>query len=135
MQEIWTLCKIFKRNVSQRKHYTTELRQLGSKRLSTDNMTGTKSVEYYNTNQEAYISFDTNNDHKPVINNNNNNNTNIIDQRHEPHVGQLSSAVAQKPAAPSSNWWTSPEANDFFTFQNWDELGSIVTFGVDSPIM
>ncbi|XP_027356420.1 transcription factor JUNGBRUNNEN 1-like [Abrus precatorius] len=135
--EIWTLCRIFKRNVSQRK-YTPDLRQLGAKRLSTDKIARMRSVEF-DTNGEAFINFGTSlghyhNDHKPVINSN----TLSNDQRHHQfHVAELSCPVAQPPqlAAPSSNFWIEPVANDFFTFENWDELGSVVKYALDSPLM
>lgn len=140
MQEIWTLCRIFKRSVSHRKQYTPDLRQLAAKRASTDKITKMRSLECDYSNQEAYINFGTNfghyaNDHRPVINNNASN-----DQRHhhhQVHVGLLNSPAAQPPrlSAPSSDFWNSPAANDFFTFENWDELGSVVKFAADSPMM
>ncbi|XP_061352129.1 transcription factor JUNGBRUNNEN 1-like [Gastrolobium bilobum] len=129
--EIWTLCRILKRNVTQRK-YTPDLRQLASKRLSSDKITRMRSVEF-NTNGEAYINFGTSlghheNDRKPVVKNTSS------DQRHQFHVGELSSPVAHQTqlTAPSSNFWINPEANDFFAFENWDELGSVVKYAVDS---
>ncbi|KAK7313882.1 hypothetical protein VNO77_39085 [Canavalia gladiata] len=137
--EIWTLCRIFKRNVTHRK-YTPDLRQLGAKRVSNEKMTRMTSVEF-NSNREAYINFGTSlghyhNDHKPLINSNT-----IInnDQKHHHqfHVGQLSSPMAQQSqlTTPSSNFWINTSPNDFFTFENWDELGSVVKYALDSPVV
>lgn len=98
-----------------------------------DKNTMMNNVELY-TNQEAYINFGGHyhNEQKPVINY-----TNNSDQRNQFHVNQLCSPVAQHQpqlTAPSSNFWiNNPVGNDFFTFDNWDELGSVVKFSVDSP--
>ncbi|KAK7324346.1 hypothetical protein VNO77_27879 [Canavalia gladiata] len=131
--EIWTLCRIFKRNVSQRKH-TPDMRQLTAKRHSIhDKNTRLSNVEFNSNIEEAYINFGGHfhNEQKPVINY-----TNSDQIRNPFHVGQLSSQVAQQPqlSAPSSNMWNNNSPmNDFFTFDNWDELGSVVKFAVDSP--
>ncbi|XP_027342991.1 transcription factor JUNGBRUNNEN 1-like [Abrus precatorius] len=128
--EIWTLCRIFKRNVSQKKH-APDLRQLAAKRNSINDKSTKMSNAEFNTNQEAYINFGAHyhSEQKPIINY-----TSSI-QRNQFHMGQLSSPVAHQPqlTAPSSNFVTNPIANDFFTFDNWDELGSVVKFAVDSP--
>ncbi|KAE9585050.1 putative transcription factor NAM family [Lupinus albus] len=127
--EIWTLCRIFKRNVSQRKHIPEMRTHSASKNhCNIDMRTRKSSVE---SNQEAYINFGAslshyqNGEQKHVINY----------PRNQFHVGQLSSPVTQKPqlTAPFSNLWINPVvSNDIFTFENWDELGSVVKFGVDS---
>ncbi|KAG5000453.1 hypothetical protein AAZX31_08G167700 [Glycine max] len=135
--EIWTLCRIFKRNVSQRKH-TPDLKQLSAKRHSIhDKNSRMSNVEFNNTNQESYINFGGHyqNEQKPVINYTNS------DQRNQYHVmtHQLFAAPVaqhhqqpQQLTSPSSNFWlNSPPGNDFFTFDNWDELGSVVKFVVD----
>ncbi|XP_061375071.1 transcription factor JUNGBRUNNEN 1-like [Gastrolobium bilobum] len=127
--EIWTLCRIFKRNVSQRKHIP-DLKQIAAKRHSMhDKNTIMSSVEF-NTNQEGYINFGGHyHNQKTVIN------YTSSDQWNQFHVGdQLSSPVEQQPqqTAPASNFWINQAMNDFYTFDNWDELGSVVKFAVDS---
>ncbi|OIV92504.1 hypothetical protein TanjilG_02267 [Lupinus angustifolius] len=125
--EIWTLCRIFKRNVSQRKHIPYMRSNSASKHHDNINMSNRKNIE----DSEAYINFGASlshfqNEQKHVNNY----------PMNQFHVGQLSSQVAQKPqlTAPSYNFWTNPSVtNDFFMFENWDELGSVVKFGVDSP--
>lgn len=131
--EIWTLCRIFKRNVSQRKHIP-DMKYLSAKRHHSNDMGTRKSTVESNTNQESYINFGSNlgnyQNEKSVIN------YRYSNQRNQFHVSQLNSPVAQQPqlTAPSSNFWTNPAVtNEFFTFENWDELGSVVKFAIDSP--
>ncbi|KAK7271303.1 hypothetical protein RJT34_27084 [Clitoria ternatea] len=141
--EIWTLCRIFKRNVSQRK-LTPDLKQLTTKRH--EKSTRVRGGEYFNTDQDqAYINFGGHNNYqhhhneqKPIINNHYT--INSDDQRNRFHMGPFNSPLVTQPQqhpqlnVPSSNSWISPSAtNDFFTFENWDELGSVVKFAVDSP--
>ncbi|KAF1898191.1 hypothetical protein Lal_00032956 [Lupinus albus] len=126
--EIWTLCRIFKRNVSQRKHMPNIRTHSASKCQNNIDISTRKSTEEStNTNEEAYINFGASvghyqNEQKHVINYPRN---------------QLSSSVAQQSlvTAPSSNFWINLAVtnNDLFTFENWDELGSVVKFCVDSP--
>ncbi|XP_020205022.1 transcription factor JUNGBRUNNEN 1 [Cajanus cajan] len=134
--EIWTLCRIFKRNVSQRKHMP-ELKHSSAKRHSIhDKSSRMNNVEFLTNQEEAYINFGDHyhNEKKPIISYTNS------DQRNNNqfHVSQFYSPVPQQPqllTAPSSNFWINPVGNDFFTFDNWDELGSVVKFAVDSPSM
>ncbi|XP_019455251.1 PREDICTED: transcription factor JUNGBRUNNEN 1-like isoform X2 [Lupinus angustifolius] len=130
--EIWTLCRIFKRNVSQRKNMTDIRTHSASKRQNNINISIRKSTEEStNTNEEAYINFGANlghyqNEKKHVINY----------PRNLFNVGQLSSSVAQQSllTEPSSNFWINlAVTNELFTSENWDELGSVVKFSVDSP--
>lgn len=84
-------------------------------------------MEFDSGNQESYINFGGHyqKEQKAVINYTN------CDKRN-----QLCCTVAQQQpqlTAPSSNLWSNPPGNDFFTFDNWDELGSVVKFAVDSP--
>ncbi|XP_028799576.1 transcription factor JUNGBRUNNEN 1-like isoform X1 [Neltuma alba] len=178
--EIWTLCRIFKRNVPPRKHMTDwrSSQQAGTKRQyssSVDKNTSrliTSTVDisdhtnfYDNNSKEAYINFggsnynhhhyysqQVNHHHelKPAVFNN----TNIIDQRnsnnHHPFMmmnSQTASAAAQQPQlitasspSSSSNLWinnnpSAAAANDFLKYENWDELGSVVKFALDSSLM
>ncbi|CAJ1958107.1 unnamed protein product [Sphenostylis stenocarpa] len=133
--EIWTLCRIFKRNVSQKKHMP-DFKHVSAKRHAFHEKSSRMSnVEFDSANQESYINFGGHYhiEQKPAINYTN------TDQRNQFHVmSQLCSPVAQQQpqlTAPSSNLWTNPPGNDFFTFDNWDELGSVVKFAVDSPSM
>jgi len=133
MQEIWTLCRIFKRNVSQKKH-VPDLKQVSAKRHAFyDKSSRTSNVEFASANQESFINFGGHyhNEQKPVINYTNS------DKRNQFNVtSQLCSTMAQHQpqlTVPSTNLWSNPPANDFFSFDNWDELGSVVKFAVDSP--
>ncbi|KAL1299986.1 transcription factor JUNGBRUNNEN 1-like isoform X2 [Arachis ipaensis] len=172
--EIWTLCRIFKRNVSQRKH-TVDLRShLVTANSNKHKTTRTHVVQSNNNNinqhQESYINFGATiighhhyhhhrhqNEQKPVTNYTAcNNNTDQIQRNNSNHHHhhQLnyhpSSAVAttvpqqqqqqyhhhhQLMTAPASNMWINPSAmNDLFAFDDdWDELGSVLKFTVDTP--
>lgn len=126
MQEIWTLCRIFKRNISQRKH-TPELKQVAAKRQAVQDKSTRMNIDEFNTNQQTYINFGANLDYT---------NYNSSDQRNQFHVGQLNFPISQQPqltAPPSSNLWTKPAANDVLSYDNWDELGSVIKFAGDSP--
>ncbi|KAI4333331.1 hypothetical protein L6164_018159 [Bauhinia variegata] len=135
--EIWTLCRIFKRNVSHRK-YEQEWRQItGAKRHGIDKSTRTSSVDSESDTQEAYINFSFPyhhnvhqhyNEQKPDIN------YTSVDQRNQFHVGQLISSPLGQPQLPSPNassfWINNPVGDDFFKFDqnSWDELASVVKF-------
>ncbi|KAJ1430765.1 NAC domain [Sesbania bispinosa] len=121
--EIWTLCRIFKRNVPQRKN-VPDLRQLGGKRHHHEKSSNSSN------NQETYINFGCyENEQKPAVTSSSEHQRNNHHQQF--HVGEFSSQGSQQPQlnVPSSNIWiNNPVANDFFTFDNWDELGSVVNF-------
>ena len=135
MQEIWTLCRIFKRNASHKK-FTPDLRQGAAKRQSTGKSTTSISTMEDSNNTNSYISFGENNfgnhhnEQKPLINYTN-------DHRNQFHVDQwMTSSVAQPQlVAPASSLWiTDSAADDLFMHENWDELGSIVNFAIHSSM-
>ncbi|XVF18300.1 hypothetical protein REPUB_Repub11eG0009400 [Reevesia pubescens] len=128
--EVWTICRIFKRNVSHRK-YTQDWREIASKGNSIINTTSSQtcSVES-NNDDENYISFGAPNilqhyaDEKQVVNQ-------INERSQYWHVAdELMSTIAQPDAQPPSSSFSNPE-NDFFTYANWDELRSVVEFALD----
>ncbi|KAK4285704.1 hypothetical protein QN277_002366 [Acacia crassicarpa] len=172
--EIWTLCRIFKRNVPPRKHITdwrSSSSSLTKRQYSSvdKNASSTEEIDhtsnYYSNNKEAYIDFGGRHNHnhlghqydsqlnhhheqKPAVfntisdqrNNNNNNNQFMI-------MNSSQAAAQQQPqfVTPSSSnlWINNPSAaaagaataNDFLTYENWDELGSVVRFALDSSMM
>ncbi|KAK8647757.1 hypothetical protein V6N13_121484 [Hibiscus sabdariffa] len=122
--EVWTICRIFKRNASQRK-YTPDWREIAAKRSST--ATASAQICGMGSNiHENYIAFGSpvvrNCDEKPVFG--------AINGRNQWHAEQLSLAQASSMALPSS-YPNCPENNDFFTHANWDELKSVVEFAFD----
>lgn len=141
MQEIWTLCRILKRNVSQRKQFTSEVKQLAAnKRISTDQKLNRMGGVDGNINREAYnISFDSNFGH---IYNNDHNKSLMIENnmKNDQRLFQFQTPMDQQQAQlltapPSSNLWISPIVNDLFKSENWDELASVVNFAFDSPMI
>ncbi|WJX72927.1 Transcription factor JUNGBRUNNEN 1, variant 2 [Trifolium repens] len=136
--EIWTLCRIFKRNVSQRKPQMAEVKQFATKRQTIQEKRSRmdNNIEF-NINQQTYINFGASheqhhhNEDKPI------NNYAISDQSNQFHVDELSSSVSHQPQQNNvtqySNFWINQAANELLSFDNWDELGSVVKFAVDSP--
>ncbi|XP_028752402.1 transcription factor JUNGBRUNNEN 1-like [Neltuma alba] len=149
--EIWTLCKIFKRTVTQKK-CTPDWRHLATaKRRSTDKMSRSMSinnstVESCNStitcDRESYINFGgCSPEQKPVVHNNYSTSNHYNDQRNH-HVNHFSTSLtaAQQPhhqvtasSSPSSSslsfWGNQKASNDQFAFDNpWDELRSVMQF-------
>ncbi|KAE8723459.1 Transcription factor JUNGBRUNNEN 1 [Hibiscus syriacus] len=123
--EVWTICRIFKRNASQRK-YTPDWREIAAKRSSS----ATPSAQIRSLGSdthENYIAFGSSVarscDEKPVFG--------AISGRNQWHAEQLSSLAQTSSMASSSSHTNCPENNDFFTHANWDELKSVVEFGFD----
>ncbi|KAF7834628.1 transcription factor JUNGBRUNNEN 1-like [Senna tora] len=132
--EIWTLCRIFKRNASHRKcapadhwrHFGGNKRHSSQDQKSNNSTVTTvdqsSAITTDNDKPQTYINFggthsDNNNDtffqqeHKPLINNNNNRINYYYNHHHQ--------------VATNNN-----SSNDLFAFENssWDELGSVVQF-------
>ncbi|XWS10271.1 hypothetical protein CRYUN_Cryun39dG0061300 [Craigia yunnanensis] len=127
--EVWTICRIFKRNVSHRK-YTPDWREIAAKRPST----GTPSSQTCNgesNSHEKYSTFGSpivqNYDEKP--------NVNHINGRSQWHAEQLSNTAQPSSMASSSSFSNCQENDDFFTHANWDELKSVVEFALDPFLM
>ncbi|KAG2317895.1 hypothetical protein Bca52824_021017 [Brassica carinata] len=109
--EVWTLCRIFKRNVSSRK-YTPDWRELA----------------------EAYISFGDNESSSST------NNINVMERKdnYERNVFQLQQTPHQHQPIPADTTITTQVENTVphfsndnihdITYENWDELRSVVEF-------
>ncbi|CAK7355479.1 unnamed protein product, partial [Dovyalis caffra] len=129
--EVWTLCRIFKRNVSYRK-YTPDWRQLSTKRQQPPIDTSSKICSQVESNytQESYMSFGApliqHYDIKPPVNH--------VNEGKPLHVDQLS-YTAQPPSMASSSNISSPYGNEIFTNGDWDELRSVVDCAFDPFLM
>ncbi|XP_022751599.1 transcription factor JUNGBRUNNEN 1-like [Durio zibethinus] len=128
--EVWTICRIFKRNVSHKK-YTPNWRELAAKRPSTGTPSSQNcSVE--SNSHENYITFGSqivqNYDEKPFVNHMMNG------SRSQWHAEQ-SWSIAQPSSMASSSSFSNGRENDFFTHANWDELKSVVEFALDPFLM
>lgn len=123
LQEVWTLCRIFKRIISHRK-FSPNWKQTATKLNPTDSIPKACSLE--SDNSEAYSSFEDlviqQNDRKPFIHH--------VDERDNIFLAH-SNSTGQVPFPSSySNFW-SPSADDFLTNGNWDELRSVVQLTID----
>ncbi|CAK8534749.1 unnamed protein product [Lathyrus sativus] len=129
--EIWTLCRIFKRNVPPRKQQMPEVKPLANKHQIIHEKSSRMN------NMETYINFGARHDHQRGNEHQHVDSYGRIDQMNQFHVDQMSSSVAHQPqqnsVAQSSNYWINQAANELQSFDNWDELGSVVKFSVDSP--
>ncbi|GMJ09993.1 hypothetical protein like AT3G12910 [Hibiscus trionum] len=130
--EVWTICRIFKRNSSLKK-FRPDWRHLGSKKASIATQMSSQTCSVESNSHGNYISFgspmveDYHNDEKPSMHVNH-----TINGRSQWQIADRISAVAQIPSsmASSSSFSNCPE-NDFFTDVNWDELKSVVEFALE----
>ncbi|EEF48801.1 transcription factor JUNGBRUNNEN 1 [Ricinus communis] len=126
--EVWTLCRIFKRNVSHRK-YTADWRELSTKHQPAID-TSSKTCSVDSNSRENYLSFGDPaiqySEKKPVFNH-------VNERKQFYHADQLSSIVQPQSMVSSSiisSNISSPYGNEFFS-GDWDELRSIVEFTFD----
>ncbi|XP_059666669.1 transcription factor JUNGBRUNNEN 1-like [Cornus florida] len=128
--EVWTLCRIFKRNVSYRK-ITDWREQPAAKQNPVDASSKTCSVDSDN-NPQSYISFRApllrqTEKMKPSANH-------VINNTNQFMSSQLSS-ISQVPSTASYSSFSSPDMNGCFTYGDWDELRSVVEFAVDPYLL
>lgn len=123
LQEVWTICRIFKRNQSYRK-YTPERGELSTKRNSTTNgRTKTWNGElakcrevYNNISFGASSGVEDDDDEKKAVN--------VVGRNWAWQVG------ISEPESCSSTV-LSEEAREFFTNGNWDEIASVMDYAFD----
>ncbi|XP_058219079.1 transcription factor JUNGBRUNNEN 1 [Rhododendron vialii] len=131
--EVWTLCRIFKRNTSYRKCIPADWRDQQSAKRSVHPVdASSKTCSMDSNSHESYIDFRSapqvirqNHDHQQRKNN--------FVHHHLGHtnqmvVGQLSSITSQAPSAASYSSFFSPDVNEFMKYGDWGELGSVVEF-------
>ncbi|XP_043689336.1 transcription factor JUNGBRUNNEN 1-like isoform X2 [Telopea speciosissima] len=122
--EIWTLCRIFKRNVTYKK-YTADWRGNSIiNQSSTDSSSQTCSSESENREKcKNYgVAVTQQIEKKPTINH--------FDERNQLFSTQLNS-IAQAPFTTLYSSFPNGNGNDFLKEGNWDELASIVEFAID----
>ncbi|KAK8479165.1 hypothetical protein V6N12_037134 [Hibiscus sabdariffa] len=132
--EVWTICRIFKRNSSLKK-YRPDWRQLAANKASIATQISSQTCSMESDSHGNYISFGSSmvedycNNQNPSVHV-----THMINGRSQWHnnIAEKMSAVAQIPSsmASSSSFSICPE-NDFFTDANWDELKSVVEFALE----
>ncbi|GLU17992.1 hypothetical protein SLE2022_343160 [Rubroshorea leprosula] len=156
--EVWTICRIFKRNSSQRKLFIPVQSRENAKRHSTDHhhqTSSSKACGMESNNKESYISFGAPaaidihhhhfHDQKPVVNHSNiinNEGGSMQWQQGEQcmsivtHGHQLVSTMVSTSPSSFSDF---PEGNinydQLFTYGNWDELRSVVEFSMDPSLL
>ncbi|KAK9285733.1 hypothetical protein L1049_024932 [Liquidambar formosana] len=123
--EVWTLCRIFKRNTSAYKKYTpAESKGTSIKQNPTDSSSNTCSLESDNSDQ--YVSFRDSiiqqNEKKPVVDH--------CEGRNQLFVGHPNS-VDQAPSTTSYSNFGNMNGDEFFRDGNWDELRLVVEVAMD----
>lgn len=128
LQEVWTLCRIFKRVASYKKYPTTWKLETASKQNQTDSCSKPCSLE--SDNRPLYISFEDSvlqqsDESKPFIQQ--------FDERNlQFFAGQCWNSATQIPFPSSCSSFRYPTADDyFFSNGNWDELGPVVQLAND----
>lgn len=140
LQEVWTVCRIFKRNILYKK-YTPDWRELPRKQPTAavvdTSSSKTCSLEY--SDQESYINFGApvdvtnyhHNEKKPVVVGHHSTEKN----QHQMQLGALgafsSTSHLQAPSIASSSGQFSSDVMEHLNYENWDELRSVVEFAFD----
>ncbi|XP_008787325.2 transcription factor JUNGBRUNNEN 1-like [Phoenix dactylifera] len=122
--EIWTICRIFKRNVSYKK-YPQGCKVSASKQMSTDSSSKTSSFESDTGNEYKCLGSSSilQGDMKLI--------TSYYEEKNQILASQWNPIVQ----APLTTWHPNipyPSTNEFFKDGNWDELGRIMEFMTDT---
>ncbi|KAK8706413.1 hypothetical protein V6N13_049980 [Hibiscus sabdariffa] len=131
--EVWTLCRIFKRNSSLKKFRPDWRQQSAAKKASVATQMSSQTCSVESNSHGNYISFGSpmvehyRTDEKSSMHVNH-----TIYGRNQWQIADKMSAVTQIPSsmASSSSFSNCPEI-DFFTDVNWDELKSVVEFALE----
>lgn len=142
LQEVWTLCRILKRNASCKKYYNNipDWREVVSSsktnipKVVVDDEScktcGTSSVEMMNgsTTHENYVSSEA-----PTSNQQNEKKQFVGETCNQllstSSVGQLSSIIVSQTPPSSSSSPFGPRVKEYFTtYGDWDELTPVVEF-------
>ncbi|XAR56896.1 hypothetical protein NMG60_11037532 [Bertholletia excelsa] len=133
--EVWTLCRIFKRNVSYRK-CIPDWREVSAKRNQNPVDAGSKtsSADSSDHSHEAYIDFRAPvgrqmmmGEKKSFINHSARQNDQMI-------ASQLSS-VSPAPSVTSYPSIFSPDVSEIIKYGDWEDLRSVVELAVDNPFL
>ncbi|KAG8386613.1 hypothetical protein BUALT_Bualt03G0166700 [Buddleja alternifolia] len=141
--EVWTLCRILKRNVSYKKCTVPDWREVAAKRsivnpVAVDASSETCSIESseYQNNQSSYISFNapmiiTQNIERKPYSVSGHIESSIPNYQHHHQPGHLSSSpISQAPSVVSS---TLIDINELLRNTDWEDLRSIVDYTAATP--
>ncbi|KAG1348078.1 transcription factor JUNGBRUNNEN 1-like [Cocos nucifera] len=121
--EIWTICRIFKRNISCRK-YPQDMKSSNSKQMPTDSSSKTSSFESDTGDEyKCFGSSSVPHDETKLI-------ASYYEEKNELLANQWNS-VAQAPLTTLHPNIPNTSTNEFFRDGNWDELGRMMEFMVD----
>ncbi|KAJ4846492.1 hypothetical protein Tsubulata_039980 [Turnera subulata] len=129
--EVWTICRIFKREVPCHKKYLSEdTRKYSSKQSSSDS----SSKSNFTASEEGhdqYVSFDVSADEVIEMNplNDHTYETNQL------YADQLGLGSGQVPYVTSYLSFSNQCGDEYSRDGNWDELRPVVDFALDSPML
>lgn len=122
LQEIWTICRIFKRNISSRK-YPQVMKASSSKQMPTDS--SSKSSSFESDTGDEYRCFGSSSipqgEMKLIAN--------YYEEKNQLLASQWNS-VAQAPITLHPNI-PNTSTDEFFKDSSWDELGRMMEFMAD----
>lgn len=127
-QEIWTICRIFKRTVSYRK-YTPEWGVSSSiKQNPIETNSKTCSFESVDEEKHQYLGSSSIQqiEKKPFI---------CINEDKSQLPSDQYNSIAQSPLTALYSSFPSANSSEFFRQGNWDELGAIVDFALVDPLV
>ncbi|XP_052207944.1 transcription factor JUNGBRUNNEN 1-like [Diospyros lotus] len=124
--EVWTICRILKRNASNRK-IMPDWREVSAKRISHANANSKAcSTVESDSPTESYISFEA-----PANRPNEKNHfVNYVPESYQMAAGRLN-PVSQAPATVAYSNFFSPDMTEFIKYADWDELRAVVELSVD----
>ncbi|KAK3042610.1 hypothetical protein RJ639_000862 [Escallonia herrerae] len=126
--EVWTLCRILKRNMSARKS-APDWREVVAKRNNQVLDASSKTCSVESENRQGYISF-----RAPAKSALGISETNQLLRDHQLISTSTIQAPSDTPAMSYSSCFSSPEVNEYFLKHgDWDELRSLVEFAADIP--
>ncbi|KAK9741306.1 hypothetical protein RND81_03G096500 [Saponaria officinalis] len=153
--EIWTLCRIFKRN----KRQTPDWRELSARRNASNPSSKTNSIDS-NPNCERYISFTTrpttpnyttvspniyeslqqnNNNKNTTRDQMNNNNIHYQEDRNQPQPNSMAHNMTPIVSGSTMVHVGEDYGNDLieqcFNGHSWDDLNSVVEFAIRTPLL
>ncbi|KAG1368472.1 transcription factor JUNGBRUNNEN 1 [Cocos nucifera] len=120
--EIWTICRIFKRNVSYKK-YQQGWKASANKQMSTESSSKTSSFESDTGDEYKYLGS------SGILQGEMKWITNYYEEENQMLASQWNPMVQ----APLTTWHPpNPSTNEFVKDPNWDELGRIMEFMTDA---
>lgn len=134
LQEVWTLCRIFKRDVSNKKYGSEWRKNEISKRSTPTHDSSSITCSSESNSGHKYLSFGApfatmGNDGKPFSDSIEEKNMQFLARQHS------LSSTGQVPYLSSCSSFSNPKEEEIFKEGNWDELMPMVEFAVNPSLL